>query len=218
MTNNFFYDYCKALPKNQRPNKWLHYLPIYEKHFQRFRNKNVVVLEIGLDGGHSLKMWKTYFGDQARIIGLDNRLSQKQHAMDGIEIFIGDQASPNIINTIFKKYPEIDIVIDDGGHYMNQQIQSFNLMYHKILPHGVYMVEDTHTSYMKRYGGGLENPGTFIEAVKDKVDDLTALFSQYHVDIKVSDFTMETQSINFYDSAVVFEKSPQEKRRTVKGL
>ena len=37
--------------------RWTHYFPIYEKHFERFRNKPVKILEIGvLNGGLSLSV------------------------------------------------------------------------------------------------------------------------------------------------------------------
>jgi len=39
--------------------------------FNRFRNKEIVILEIGVLQGGSLQMWKDYFGDKAKIFGID---------------------------------------------------------------------------------------------------------------------------------------------------
>ena len=39
-------------------NKWKHYFDIYDRHFKRFRNKDIHVLEIGVYHGGSLFMWK----------------------------------------------------------------------------------------------------------------------------------------------------------------
>src|SRR3974390_3553832 len=42
--------------------KWLHYFDIYERHFKRFVGREVHVLEIGVESGGSLRMWRGYFG------------------------------------------------------------------------------------------------------------------------------------------------------------
>ena len=51
--------------------KWSHYLPMYHRHFKKFRGKAINLLEIGLLGGGSLKMWRKYFGNKANIYGVD---------------------------------------------------------------------------------------------------------------------------------------------------
>jgi hypothetical protein len=37
--------------------KWMHYFEIYDRHFSRFRNKDVHIVEIGVFQGGSLQMW-----------------------------------------------------------------------------------------------------------------------------------------------------------------
>lgn len=54
--------------------KWVHYFDIYERHFSRFRNRKMTILEIGVYQGGSLQMWKNYFGPQAEIYGVDSIL------------------------------------------------------------------------------------------------------------------------------------------------
>ena len=54
--------------------KWFHYFDIYEKHFSRFRGKDVHILEIGVQNGGSARMWHDYFSNgsnQVRISGVD---------------------------------------------------------------------------------------------------------------------------------------------------
>ena len=62
----------------KRLHKWAHYFDIYERHLSRLRNQKPVILEIGVFGGGSLKMWKEYFGCDAQIVGLDIEESCKQ--------------------------------------------------------------------------------------------------------------------------------------------
>src|SRR6266404_8311033 len=98
---------------DKRLHKWIHYFDIYERHFARFRNKAPVMIEIGVFGGGSLAMWKEFFGSESRIIGIDINPLCKAYESDGIEIFIGSQADPALIDQIFQKYPQADIVLDD---------------------------------------------------------------------------------------------------------
>src|SRR5215475_1712557 len=49
--------------------KWDHYFDIYHRHFSRFRDRAVRVLEIGIYSGGSLEMWRDYFGPRCQIFG-----------------------------------------------------------------------------------------------------------------------------------------------------
>jgi hypothetical protein len=50
--------------------------------------------------------------------------------------------------------PNVDILIDDGGHTMKQQIVTFEVLFDHVKQDGVYLVEDLHPSYWKEFGGG----------------------------------------------------------------
>ena len=190
--------------------KWIHYFDIYERHLARFRGKSPVMIEIGVWGGGSLAMWKEYFGPGSRIIGIDINPECKVHEADGVEVFIGSQDDPALINSIFAKYPQVDIVLDDGSHIMRHMISSFELMYNRVQPNGLYMVEDTHTSYWDEYGGGLRREGSFMEFVKHKLDEINAVHAKDVLPITA--FTLTTDCIACYDSVVVFERRRQGSR------
>ncbi|TFF25175.1 class I SAM-dependent methyltransferase [Jiella endophytica] len=197
----------------KRLHKWFHYFDVYERHFERFRGKAPLVIEIGVFGGGSLAMWREYFGRDCRVVGLDINPECKQHEAEGIDVQIGSQADPDFLKTILDKYGAPDIVIDDGSHRMAHMRASFDHLYHHLNPTGVYLVEDTHTCYMPKYGGGLKAEGSFMEFVKDKLDEINAPHTAGQV--PVSQFTRSTKSISIYDSVIVFERAPQGKRRTV---
>jgi len=206
MSDGFLHKYFLN-NSSKRLHKWNHYFDIYERHLSRFRGKNLVMLEIGVNGGGSLDMWRTYLGTEAKIIGIDINPECKQYDSDGIEIFIGSQDDSTLIDKILKKYPNISIVLDDGSHVMQHMNASFELLYHHLDPNGVYIVEDTHTCYWPEYQGGLRQENSFIENVKNKIDELNAVHTRSAV--AVSKFTKSTDSICIYDSIVVFEKRPQ---------
>jgi hypothetical protein len=196
---------------HKRLHKWVHYFDVYDRHLARFRGKSPVMLEIGVMGGGSLAMWKEYFGEGSRIIGLDINPECKAHEGDGIEVFIGSQDDPAVIDAIFAKYPEIDVVLDDGSHVMNHMISTFELAYERVKPNGVYMVEDTHTCYWNEFGGGLRREGSFMEFAKHKLDEINAVHTQGA--LPVSEFTRSTDCIACYDSIVVFERRRQGARQ-----
>lgn len=189
--------------------KWMHYFNIYDRHFSRFRHKELVVVEIGVFRGGSLQMWKNYFGDRAKIYGVDINPDCKRFEEDNIEILIGSQSDRRFLKEMVRKIPRIDILIDDGGHEMRQQIITFEELFGHIKDDGVYLCEDTHTSYWRLYGGGYKKKGTFIEYAKSKVDSLNAYHSRSKR-LAVSDFTRSADSIHFYDSIVVIEKQKHE--------
>jgi hypothetical protein len=192
--------------------KWSHYLPIYEHHFQRFVNRPLTLLEIGGLNGGSLQMWKGYFGPQATIVCIDINPEVKQHEEDQIHVRIGDQSDTAFLQTLVDEFGQFDIVIDDGSHFSPHQIVSFDFLYPHTKENGVYLVEDTHTSYWPEWGG-LKRPGTFMEFTKDLIDSLNA----YHTRnaLPVSEFTNSTTSMHFYDSVVVFEKGRMLRRHDI---
>ena len=120
--------------------KWRHYFPIYEKHFAKYVGTAVRVLEIGVDHGGSLQMWKNYFGPRAKITGLDINPKCIKYLEDQIAIIIMDQCSPSLDN-----FGEFDIIIDDGSHVCAHQ----SITYRKLWPkcRGVYLIEDCHSGY-----------------------------------------------------------------------
>ncbi len=102
-------------------------------------------------------MWRDYFGPQSRIIGVDINPACQKFAAPGIEIVIGDQENRAFLKSLGEQVGKIDILIDDGGHTMQQQIATFEELYPFVDPRGVYLCEDCLTSYRANFGGGYKN-------------------------------------------------------------
>lgn len=190
--------------KKKRIHKWMHYFEIYHRHFERFRGKRVVVLEFGVNQGGSLEMWRDYFGRKAMIYGVDIDPRCAELSGRRTKIFIGDQEDRDFLRSIAQEIGQIDVLIEDGGHTMGQQIATFEEIYPHVSENGVFLIEDLHTSYWPKFGGGYQRPGTFMEYAKALTDKLNA----WHVreGLEVDEFTRTTKSMHFYDSIVVFEK------------
>ena len=186
-------------------NKWIHYFEIYEFWFQKYKNKPLVIMEIGVFQGGSLNMWRDYFGEKAQIIGIDINPECKQFETENTKIFIGSQEDREFLKEIKRQVPKIDILIDDGGHSMKQQIISFEELFDHIKEDGLYLCEDLHTSYWKNYGGGFKKTESFIEYSKNFIDSINAWHSR-DKNLKVNPFTRNTYSLHYYDSVLVIEK------------
>ncbi len=154
-----------------------------------------------------------------RIIGIDINPESKAYESKDIEIFIGDQSDPNFWTSFKKKVGPIDVVLDDGGHTCNQQIQTFLSLYGDISNKGIYFVEDTHTNYWKRFQDRSDKQ-TFLGFAKRMTDYVNEWhfseenWDKFAVDPKerkdsadVSSFCRSTLGVHFYDSIVVFEKA-----------
>lgn len=122
--------------------KFNHYFQAYERHFSRFRGREVHVLEIGVYSGGSLDMWRTYFGPKSRIYGVDIEPACKAYESDGVKILIGDQADRSFWQRARLEVPDLDIVIDDGGHAPEQQIVTLEELLPHLRPGGIYICED----------------------------------------------------------------------------
>lgn len=200
--------------EGRRIDKWIHYLEIYTKHFEAYRGRKFTFVEIGISQGGSLQMWRKYFGPQARIIGIDIDERCRVMEEEGFEVFIGSQEDPKFWQTFLAEIGEIDILLDDGGHRMQQQIVTFNQIYPSVKLGGIYLCEDVHTSYWIKYGGGVRRNGTFIELTKNLIDQLQGYHSQQASRLSTTTFTKTTKSIHIYDSVIVIEKGDHPKPTT----
>lgn len=149
----------KDFPDLPQLNTWIHYFEAYHNHFARFRSKkNLVFMEVGVQSGGKIPMLRKYFGPGLMYIGIDINPSTKifetaKNDDFSVRIEIGDIADESFISLIKKKYPHVDIFLDDGGHTMQQQITAMKHMLPHVQPEGIYMCEDLGTSWLQSFGG-----------------------------------------------------------------
>lgn len=182
--------------------RWVHYIDIYEQYLAPYKDMDFVkMLEIGIFQGGSLQMWKHYFGDKLSLTALDIYPNRKQYEEPGITIEIGDQEDKQFMQKVGKQHGLFDIVIDDGGHYPKQQINTFEELWPFITSHGIYICEDTHTSYLPKY---TTTHLTFIEYTRSLIDQLHGWYDEHYK----TNLTRSIKAIHFYDSMVIIEKCP----------
>jgi hypothetical protein len=193
-------------------NKWKHYFEIYDRHFARFRGRDISLLEIGISGGGSLEIWRKFFGPTARIIGLDNNPDCKRFESPGTRVVIGSQGDAAFLEKLAAEIGPIDILIDDGSHAFDHQLTTFRTLFKHIRQDGLYVCEDLCSSYWAEgYGGGPGKPGTYVEFIKTLIDELNAWYWREDVETESDAFARSVHGMHFYPALLVIEKRAMEK-------
>lgn len=138
------------------------YTKIYEKYFSDVREKPIKFLEIGFAKGFSAHMWEDYFQyADLYFIDINADTANLFHNFKRTKLYFLDQENPiELLNFIKDVGEGFDIIIDDGGHTMNQQIISFKTLFPHVKSGGIYIIEDLHTSYAYSPGYGQEYGST----------------------------------------------------------
>ncbi|MDO9260646.1 MAG: class I SAM-dependent methyltransferase [Flavobacteriaceae bacterium] len=158
------------------------------------------MLEIGVGGydnpyigGNSLRMWKSFF-PFAKITSLDiydkSFLQEKR-----INIFQGSQIDDLFLESIINQTGEFDLIIDDGSHVNNHVIKSFEILFPTLKKGGIYVIEDTQTSYWEDYGGtskDFNSKGTIYHYFKSLIDSLNN-----------EEFIIDNYQKNYYDQHII---------------
>ncbi len=201
--------------------KWSQYFEAYEKELLDLRDKEVTFLEIGIYLGGSIPMWKGFFKRASKLIFIDINESCLRFKESDTEILIGDQSDKTFLNKLIEDYAPFDIVIDDGSHKCNHQIISFETLWPYLKNNGIYLVEDTHSSYWPGFGGGYKNESSFIEYSKRIVDKMHSWWTDQDDIFPFDPFAKEIGGVRFYDSMVAFTKKNNKPRpvqvRSVNG-
>jgi hypothetical protein len=198
-----FFAFFSANKAGHVLDKWVHYFPIYTRHLTPYQGRPVSVLEIGVYRGGSMRMWSRFLGPQAHLVGVDIDPVALISAGDRYTVVLADQGDPDAMRKLAQDHGPFDVIVDDGGHTMAQQITSIETLFPMLNEGGVYLVEDCHTSYWDEYDGGRGREGTFMEWVKTRLDDLNG----YHQKDGVEPvWTRQVDAIHVYDSLVVLDK------------
>ena len=216
-----------SLAYRYKPSKFFPYLHtgyhrFYEKLFEPLRHRRIKFLEIGLDNGNGSLLWEEYFTD-AEFHGIEyssNRVEDTSKKVRKFEIHFGSQDDVNFLRSFKKKSGgNFDIIIDDGGHHFEQQVNSYKTLFLDCLkPGGIYIIEDIETSYWNgktMYGreqyGGVNVSETTVMKFKQMVDVVNRKFhdNKFFVFGKVDHWV---KSVSFYQNVIVLEKKDERDR------
>jgi len=134
----------------------------YELEFEKYRSKDVSILEVGTYKGASLALYKAFFNN-ATVTGIDGNdwvLPENRHP----------EISYIVVETAYCKkvadtLGQFDIIIDDGSHEMHHQLSFIEFYLPKLKQGGVFIIED------------VGNYGSDINTLKERIP------SNYQVEI-----------------------------------
>jgi hypothetical protein len=194
--------------------KWIHYLGLYDRYLSRFRGRPFRMLEIGVNRGGSLQLWREYFGKDAVIFGVDLNPECTDLADPPTQIRIGSQADPAFLRSVVTEMGAPDVIIDDGSHVASHQRVSFETLFPLLAPGGIYVIEDMHTAYWRgEWEGGYKRRGTAVELVKQLVDDM---HGWWHRHSETTAKKEDIAAIHVHDSITFIEKGPRKKPQHVR--
>jgi len=131
-------------------------------------------------------------------VDIDERVLQINNIYPDAKIYLGDQANKQFMKYVAENIGKpIDIIIDDGGHFMHQQINSFEALFPYINNDGVYLIEDVSTSLQSKFNNG--TTPTFIEYIHKNTIDVINAFS----------CNKSMYSIEFYQEIIIVHKKPK---------
>jgi hypothetical protein len=223
------YLYLDSLALATDPNRtsgkgsnWHNYTEVYAKYLAPLCSKPIKFLEIGIFEGNGVKLWEAYF-PYAELHFIDITFSRVKYFSPRSFYHLADQADANQLRAVINNIGGgFDVIIDDGGHTMQQQIVSFKTLFPYVKSGGLYIIEDLHTSYWNSYGGdgSFDNPKagptTCIGFLKNLIDDVNYVgartLSADHnkvspaLQMTLTEYQKDIYSMHFYDSLCIILK------------
>lgn len=142
----------------------------YESLFSSMKESAKSVLEIGVAQGQSVRMWADFFPN-ATIHGAD--ISPASSVCEAysqrIKFHLLDQRNPAQLKNL-EQYSPFDIIIDDGNHWWYEQILTFEILFQYVKSGGLYIVEDSCTSYWNEYKNHHISCVEYFKRIVDEVN------------------------------------------------
>jgi len=132
------------------------YLEYYDPILQPWVDKQVELLEIGVDRGGSLLLWRDYF-PLGTIVGIDIKLPKGFTPGERIQVFEGNQTDCRFLSEVANRMAPrgFDIIIDDASHIGElTRIAFWHLFDNHLKPGGLYAIEDWGTGYWDDWPDG----------------------------------------------------------------
>lgn len=115
----------------------------YNKEFSDIREKEIKLLEIGVATGISIKFWSEWFIN-GKIYGVDighpSMYTDFYMKNNLHNVYWEDALNDSFLSLFNQNY--FDYIIDDGSHWLNDQITAIIKYLPKIKPNGKLIIED----------------------------------------------------------------------------
>ncbi len=192
-----------ALPCTDKSSSFHDYMEVYSHYFYKIKDKPIKFLEIGICRGGSVELWEKYFTN-AELHFIDLSLDLLSYSAKRANYHLLDQSNvEQLTHFINKTGGQFDIILDDGGHTMIQQLTSFKTLFPHLMKGGLYIIEDLHTSYWPVFGGGKGHPNTTVEFLKSLVDDVNFIGDKMGRASRRQDLSTIQNELNIYRDQIL---------------
>jgi len=169
LENNSVLDRLAIKHKCDKSSHYHNYCVKYDRLLSQYRDTFTSILEIGVAQGQSVSMWADYF-TKAIIHGADiSKASEScESYSERIKFHLLDQRNLAQLKNM-EQFSPFDLIIDDGNHFWMEQILTFQTLFPYVKSGGIYIVEDTTTSYWREYKNGRISPVEYFKTFADDV-------------------------------------------------
>lgn len=133
------------------------YLAYYDPVFAPWVDEEITLLEVGIERGGSLTLWRDYF-PKASVVGVDlKKLPSDFQAGERVHAYQGSQADLELLSRVAKERAPngFDIIIDDASHLGElTKLTFWHLFDNHLKPNGIYAIEDWPTGYWESWPDG----------------------------------------------------------------
>lgn len=123
------------------------YTPIYWDLLHSRRESARNVLELGINSGASLRMWREFFPN-AQIVGLDSSAAclVQEDRITSYACDCGDIDDTKRVQALLRNV-EFDLIVDDASHFPEHQGLTVKMWSHRLTPDGILVIEDIGRSH-----------------------------------------------------------------------
>jgi hypothetical protein len=190
------------------------YLHVYERYLEPIRGFPITLLELGVKTGASMRMWKEYF-PRGDIRGVDINPDCRRHAEERITVHTLSQDDEHGLNSIADESGGFDVVLDDCSHINSLTIASHRILWPRLKPGGLYIIEDLGMSRVDY--SRVVNPDTFMDGelaanvargvdpahrradLTDRFEDIVQRMDNLHGDVRF---------LHFWPNIAIMQKCP----------
>ena len=141
--NQFENQYAHPSKRTSSKIKGHGYSIFYQKYFENLRSNNLKILEVGSFHGNASAALYFYF-KKSKLFAADIYPDLFRYRSNRIENFYVNSSDENSIqkNIIDKFSDNFDIIIEDAGHSLKDQIISLFMLFKKLNSGGLFIIEE----------------------------------------------------------------------------
>ena len=188
---NFLFEYFDSLKQ------LVGYADCFHENLKELKNKKLDILEIGLAKGGGIASLYFYFPN-SNFIGVDNNPFRIRYKSNRIRNIYVDTSSKKILQNLSSHLNQkFDIILDDCGHRLIDQILCFSENFKNLKKGGIYIVEDLnfpelHTMYNPT------NEDVNLKTMLKKISLGEEIFTKFMQKNEIESIKNDIENIKFY--------------------